>query len=231
MPESKKILAEMSFRVERPTTTLRELALAKMHDAILGFYFAPGERLVERKLTELLGTSRTVVREVIRHLESEGLVENLPHRGPVVARIDLAAANQIYELRMVIESLAARACAEAIDADGITRLEQALVALETAFDERDMRAVMKHTTRFYEVLFLAGGKAVAWGVVQNLNARINQLRSMTLSSPGRAKTGPGEMRAIFEAIKARDADAAELASRIHVQRAHAIAQTQMAAAE
>ncbi|HEV3431849.1 MAG TPA: GntR family transcriptional regulator, partial [Paraburkholderia sp.] len=75
-----------SLRVERPTATLRELTLQKMRQAILDAHFAPGERLVERTLCEELGVSRSVVREVLRHLEAEGIVDTLPNQGPIVAR-------------------------------------------------------------------------------------------------------------------------------------------------
>ena len=65
--------------IDRPAKTLRQLALEKMREAILTMKFRPGERLVERALCERLGVSRSVVREVLRHLESEGLVETIPN--------------------------------------------------------------------------------------------------------------------------------------------------------
>jgi GntR family transcriptional regulator, trigonelline degradation regulator len=216
-----------SLRVVRPTTTLRELALETMRDAILGFHFAPGERLVERRLGDLLGVSRTVVREVLRHLEAEGLVETLPHQGPMVAQLDAETIDQIYEMRATIEAMAARACAERIGEEGLAQLRAALTSIEHAFAVSDMRGLLEATTRFYEALFRAGGKNVAWDVVRNLNTRINHLRAMTLSSEGRSQTGPEEMRRIVEAVEARDPDAAERACRHHVECAHDIARKQL----
>jgi DNA-binding GntR family transcriptional regulator len=215
------------LKVERPTTTLKELALEKLRGAILGFHFQPGERLVERRLTGMLGVSRTVVREVLRHLEAEGLVETLPYHGPVVARLDLATVDQIYELRAAIEVLATRACAEHIDARDLERLEKAMKAIEKAFKNGDMARILEQTTRFYEIVFISAGKTVAWNVFSNLNARINQLRAMTLSSEGRSRTGPAELRRILDAIRNHDPDAAERACREHVQRAHEIARLQL----
>lgn len=215
------------LRVERPTTTLKTLALDKLRDAILSFHFQPGERLVERRLADRLGVSRTVVREVLRHLEAEGLVETLVYQGPVVARLDVATADQIYELREVIEVLATRACAERIGVRDIERLERTLGAIERAFEHHDMVRVLKETTRFYKVIFSSADKTVAWNVFRNLNARINRLRAMTLSSEGRSTSGPGELREILEAIQRHDADAAERACREHVQRAHEIARRQL----
>src|SRR5690606_14812258 len=100
-----------SLKVARNVKTLRELALEKMRDAILTGYFNPGDRLVERTLCEQLDVSRTVVREVLRHLETEGLVETISHQGPVVASLNADQAAQIYEIRGLLEGHAARLCA------------------------------------------------------------------------------------------------------------------------
>jgi DNA-binding GntR family transcriptional regulator len=174
-------------------------------------------------LCEQLGVSRTVVREALRHLESEGLVETLPHQGPIVARLDPAQAAQIYELRAALEAIAARACAESAPAEAVADLDGALERIERGFAAGDLRAVLAATTAFYETLFLSGGKTVAWTIVQSLNARISHLRVATLGSPGRGSTGPAEMRRIVEAVRARDADAAEAACLEHVAQAARIA--------
>lgn len=214
-----------SLRIDRQTRTLRELALEKLRDAILGRHFQPGDRLIERSLCEQLGVSRTVVREVLRHLESEGLVETLPYQGPIVARLDPAQAEQIYELRAALEGLAARACAEVAPAGAIADLESALARIEAGFAAGDLRAVLTATTAFYETLFLSAGKTVAWTIVQSLNARISHLRMATLGSAGRGSTGPAEMRRIVDAIRARDPAGAEAACLDHVDRAARIAAT------
>jgi DNA-binding GntR family transcriptional regulator len=213
------------LKVDRNTKTLRELALEKMRDAILGRHFQPGERLVERALCDQLGVSRTVVREVLRHLEAEGLVETLPHQGPIVARLEPEQAAQIYELRAALEALAARACALHASAEDRDRLAAAMVRIERAFEAGELRAVLDATTDFYRTMFLSAGKTVAWTIVQSLNARISHLRMATLGSAGRGTTGPVEMRRIVDAIQARDAEAAEAACLDHVNQAARIALT------
>lgn len=205
------------LRVDRNTKTLRELTLEKMRDAILDFRLRPGERLVERTLCERLGVSRTVVREVLRHLETEGLVESIPHQGPAVARPDPTKAAQIYEIRALLEAEAARACALRATPADIKRLGAAIDRIEQAFARHSPREVIKMTTEFYEVLFACAGKSVAWDVVQSLNARINHLRAMTISTPGRDKVAIQEMRRILDAIGRRDADDAHAASLEHVR--------------
>ena len=211
------------LKIDRNTKTLRELALEKMRDAILGRHFQPGDRLVERALCEQLGVSRTVVREVLRHLETEGLVETLPHQGPIVARLEPEQAAQIYELRAALEALAARACALRASAEDLDRLAAAIARIERGFEAGELRAVLDATTDFYRTMFLSAGKTVAWTIVQSLNARINHLRMATLGSAGREATGPVEMRRIVDAIRARDAEAAEAACLDHVNQAAHIA--------
>jgi len=210
--------AEM--RVDRSARTLRELTLEKLRDAILDFRFQPGERLVERTLCDRLGVSRTVVREVLRHLEAEGLVETIPNQGPAVTRPDPASAAQVYEIRALLEAEATCACAQMASPSDVARLSAAVDTIQAAFAAGNSRGVLKATTDFYEILFKIAGKSVAWNVVQSLNARINHLRAMTISTPGRSRNAIAEMRVIVAAIGRHDVEGARQASMAHV---HAVA--------
>lgn len=212
-----------SLLIQRTTKTLRQLALEKMRDAILRFRFRPGDRLVERDLCDRLGVSRSVVREVLRHLETEGLVETIPHHGPVVARFDPAKVEQIYEIRGLLEAMAASACAERADGAAADRLDRAIDAIDQAFRGGDPPEILEATTAFYDELFRCSGKVVAWEVVRSLNARINHLRGMTITSVNRREAAIPEMRRIQRAIAAGDAAAAAEASREHVHKAAEIA--------
>ncbi|MCM2293968.1 GntR family transcriptional regulator [Allorhizobium sp. BGMRC 0089] len=215
--------SDTAFRVERPSKTLRELALEKMREAIVGGHFQPGDRLVERDLCTRLGVSRTIVREVLRHLESEGLVDNPPTKGPMVARLDADEARQIYEIRAALEGMAARLCAEQHQSDLVTTLQAILDAIRHAYAGADRQAVLTETSRFYEMLFTSIGRHIAFDVVKQMTGRINHLRSMTIKTEGRASEGPAEMQAMVDAIAAGNGDAAERAARAHVARAAAIA--------
>ncbi|CAB3655369.1 GntR family transcriptional regulator [Paraburkholderia rhynchosiae] len=205
-----------SLKVERRTTTLRALALEKMRSAILDARFQPGARLVERTLCEELGVSRTVVREVLRHLETEGLVDTLPNQGPIVAVLDLKTATEIYEIRGLLEGEAASACARLADTRTVDDLDALIDSIQLAFDDRDYRAVLSFTTAFYERMFTAGHKHVAWEIVQSLTARINRLRALTIASDDRGSQAVLEMRQILAAIRAGDAVAAHSAAVTHI---------------
>lgn len=211
------------LRIEETPRTLREIALERLRAAIVEHRFPPGTRLTERELCEQMGVSRSVVREVIRHLEAEGLVESVPHHGPIVARLDAATAAEIYELRGLLESSAAHDAAERATPEAVDRLRQALASIAAGYAAQDHHAVLAATTAFYEAMFMAGEKRVAWEVVKRLNSRISWLRAMTIGSPGRATAGLGQMEKIFHAIAQHQPTAAAAASREHVNMAASIA--------
>ncbi|RUZ60773.1 GntR family transcriptional regulator, partial [Mesorhizobium sp. M7A.F.Ca.US.003.02.2.1] len=168
-----------------------------------------------------------VVREVLRQLEAEGLVQMIPGHGPAVARPDLGRTDEIYELRALLEGIAARACALSATGEQLATLERALADLFGAWASATPPAVMRATTKFYEALFEAADKRVAWEIVSGLNVRINQLRSMTILSENRREPAISEMNEIMDAIRSRKPDEAEAAARRHVESAWQIARDKL----
>lgn len=211
------------LKIDRNAKTLRELTLDKLRTAIVQGYFRPGARLVERTLCDELGVSRTVVREVLRHLETEGLVEIVARQGPVVARLDPAQVGEIYELRGLLEANAARACAESASPEVVKQLREIRGVIEKAFTKKDLPRVLEYTERFYETLFEAAGKHVSLSVVKTLNARINRLRALTIATPGRGGDSNREMNRLLDAIERHDGDAAAEASFAHINRTSELA--------
>lgn len=214
-----------ALRIENPPVTLREIALDRMRRAIIGGLFEPGERLVERTLCEQLGVSRSVIREVIRHLEAEGLVEMLAKQGPIVATLNWDDARQIYEIRAALESTAVADCAKVAGPEIKTALRKTMGELERTSKQNSPVGVLDATTEFYKIVFEAGSNNIAWEIVSRLNSRISRLRVMTLSTSNRMTSGPLQIREIFAAIDANDPDAAAAACRTHVGAAAAIAKT------
>jgi len=221
--------ATPSLKVDRSGKTLRELSLEKMRAAIASGHFRPGERLVERSLCEQLDVSRSIVREVLRHLEADGLVESIPHQGPVVASLTGDQARQIYEVRSLLEGRAAAEFALHAGDEAIAALAAANARIQQAFEAGDFPQVVACTTAFYEQMFAGAGMAVAWEIVRSLNARINRLRLMTIGSPGRHRQAGTEMNRIVRAVRKRDAEAAREAAEAHVNRAAEIAARMLAA--
>lgn len=218
----------LTLKVDRTAKTLRELTLEKMRSAILAGHFRSGDRLVERSLCEQLEVSRSVVREVLRHLETEGLVESIQHQGPVVASFTAEQAAQIYEIRASLEGTAARLFAERAGNDDVKRLVALNAAIQDAFKAKEFAAVVDRTTAFYEALFAGAGLPMGWQIVRSLNARINRLRLLTIASPGRQKDAASEMDRILKSVRKRDGRAAQEAAEAHVRRVAEIACAQLA---
>lgn len=203
-------------KIDHAPQTLRDVVQARMRAAIIEGHFSPGERLVERPLCEQLGVSRTVIRETIRYLEAEGLVDIAPNKGPVVATLNWDQAKQIYDVRRLLEGAAAAACAASHGPQFETDFTQALHALRERMHDTDWTPLLQASTRFYELIFQEAGHAVAWEIVQRLNGRISRLRALTLPAKDRARPGIAHMTAIHSAILSRNPDTARRAVEAHI---------------
>ncbi|MCV6590335.1 MAG: GntR family transcriptional regulator [Marinobacterium sp.] len=212
-----------SVKIERTAVTLREKVLNALRNAILNFQLLPGDRLVERDLCDLLGVSRTSVREALRHLESEGLVEYLDGKGPRVATITMEDAREIYELRcslecMIIELFTLRASDEQL-----LDLEYALRKLHSRLEAGEIVPILDAVNAFYEVLFEGSGNRTAANFLRQLQARISFLRATSVSQNNRYKDSSAEMAEIVEAIKTRDPVKAHEACLSHIKHAADVA--------
>ena len=207
----------MLGRVEKPKT-LKETTLEQLRLAITVGQLAPGERLVERALCEQMGVSRTVVRECIRHLESEHLV-TLSAGGPSVAELGSDEIRQVYELRAMLESEAVRQCTKQASPQVVETLKQAVIQIRDELQAGNVAKALECSYLFYECLFLTAGMTVAWELTERLNGRIGRLRFLTLSTQERVVQGPNNLQEIVDNIAKGDAEAAALACRRHVNEA------------
>jgi GntR family transcriptional regulator, trigonelline degradation regulator len=207
------------LKIAAVSAPLRLQVVETIRKAISQGRFAPGARLVERELCELMGVSRVSVREAFRQLESEGIVENIPNRGPVVAKLSRAQVKDVYEVRQALEALAAKLFASNATEKQVDELGKATETLALAYRSGDLDEIVAAKDAFYGVLYPGCGNAVAFQMLTILNARITLLRRVSLSMPGRSKKSLGEMRRLMAAIRKRDGDAAWLAASAHVQNA------------
>lgn len=216
----------MNLKIDNPPVTLRELCLEKMRNAIITGYFPSGKRLVERTLCEELGVSRSVVREVIRYLEAEGLVEILPNKGPIVSLLNWDIASQIYEIRLLLEQSAVADCTKNLDESTKKRLIILLEELEQDFSADDINHIIATSAKLYETIFTTAKHHIAWEVVQRLNGRISRLRVMTMKSTQREISGFQRIKNICEAIYLhQDPERAKQAVAEHIAEAAAVAKS------
>ena len=212
-----------AFRVARVAEPLRQSVIASLRGAIAAGRYKAGDRLTERDVCEMTGVSRTLVREAFRQLESEGLITVVPHRGPVVSRVTPEQAEGIYQVRSVLESLAAELFAVHAGDDDRRALRQALKNIKSALDSTDPIARLNAKNEFYECLLRGAGNESLAQTLNLLNSRIMVLRSTSLQARGRGKESVRELTTLVEALEARDARAARAAAKVHVDNAAAIA--------
>jgi DNA-binding GntR family transcriptional regulator len=207
-----------SLRVERAPAPIRSRVLDNLRQAILERKLAPGQRLIERELVELTGVSRTSIREALRELAAEGLVTTIPNKGTVVATVTAEEARQLYQVRSALEGLAGRLFVENATNAQRRALVNALRAVERAAP-KGSSAMLAAKDKFYDVLFEGGGNEALRSMAGALHARVNLLRSMSLSVPGRGAESLAELAEIVAAVQAGDADAAAKACSHHVEAA------------
>ena len=185
MPEPKKLQApdEPNFRVLRIAAPLRHSVVESIRNAIATGHFVAGERLTEKGLCEMIGVSRTLVREALRQLESEGLINLLPNRGPVVARVTVEQAQQIYQVRRELEGLASELFAQHASEDDQTALKKALKQLKSAINSSDASLRLTAKNEFYGCLLHGCGNQALGQALGLLNSRVTLLRATSLQSP------------------------------------------------
>jgi GntR family transcriptional regulator, trigonelline degradation regulator len=205
--------------IQRVDAPLRQQVIEHMRRAVVTSEFKPGDRLVEKDLTERWQVSRTVIREALRQLEAEGLVTIVANRGPVVATLSRDDAAALYEVRAVLESMAAKLFVQRAEGSQVHALRVALQGVRSAFDADDPAGWLEAKDEFYSVLFVGAGNPVVQSMLKTVQARIQYLRGLSLSLAGRKRESIDELQRALVAIEARDSAAAGLAIEIHVQRA------------
>ena len=196
--------------------TVHSQTANRLRDAIVTGYFKPGERLVEATLCELMNVSRTSVREALRRLEAERLIVIVPNRGPSVAEISWEDAEQIYQVRALLEGEAAAMFAARATPIDIKKMRKALDAFAEAAADNDAIGRLNATGQFYDVLLAGCGNRIIREILDGLVARINFLRARSMSRPDRARYSLSEMRRILSAIQKKDTELARKAAVHHV---------------
>jgi DNA-binding GntR family transcriptional regulator len=175
----------------------------------------PGARLVEADLTAEFQASRVTVREALRRLVADDLLELLPHRGIRVRLLSPRDIEELYIVRTPIEGLAARLAAEVTSVQ-LDELRECCVEGERAIADGDAHRFMQANARFHNALVTAAGNAALKRVATRLNAQMlsfQALRNMNLHRMRESHQGHLE---ILQAIEARDGDWAEAAMRQHI---------------
>jgi DNA-binding GntR family transcriptional regulator len=214
---------QINLQIPKQSATLRMAVEEKIRQAIASGVFQPGQRLVEKKLCELIGVGRTSIREALRQLEAEGLITTYPHRGPVVSAITYEEAEQLYQVRALLESFSGQQFAERGSPEDIAKLEAAVAEFEAAANANDRATLIEAKTRFYDCLMEGGGNMFVRQMLTSLHNRITLLRVTSMTQPGRLQHSVQEIKEIAAAIKDRNGARAAAACKYHIEMAAKIA--------
>jgi DNA-binding GntR family transcriptional regulator len=190
----------------------------RLRDAIQQGEFKSGHRVMEIEVADWLNVSRTPVREAIRRLESEGMLEHEPRNGLVVARLDRQAVMELYVMREMLEGTAARLCAQQaseMETQDLAELVERERQLAGNFD-----ALSRHNRRFHEAIRRGAHNRYLEKSLAAIND-LGLLGSPLMLLPHRAEAAATEHAMLVEAIRLRDPEAAEAAARKHVRAARA----------
>jgi DNA-binding GntR family transcriptional regulator len=189
----------------------------RLRDAIRQGEFKSGHRVMEIEVAAWLNVSRTPVRDAIRRLEAEGMLEHAPRNGLVVARLDRQAVMELYVMRETLEGTAARLCARHASDMEIQDLTD-LVERERQM-QGDFEALARHNGRFHTAIHRGAHNRYLEKSLAAVNDSMVLLGKPLMLLPHRAQTALDEHARIVEAIQRRDPDAAEEAARQHVRAA------------
>lgn len=218
-------MATTLLPIQRSAAPLRSQVVDELRESIIAGRLAAGSRLVERELINMTGVSRTVIREALRQLESEGLVAMIPNKGPIVRELTASEAKDLYSIRAVLEGLAARLFVENAGPVQIKKLEDSLNATAKAYKSDSADAILESKNSFYDVLFEGAGSETLSSMIATLHGRIRRWRALGLGHPKRSSKRSQEsirgLREMITAIKQHNADLAEKTIREEVTHAQA----------
>ena len=183
---------------------LRDVVFNTLRQAILRGELKPGERLMEIRLANQLGVSRTPIREAIRMLELEGLVIMIPRKGAQVAQITEKDLNDVLEVRLGLEELATRFACERIRSEALGDLYRASRKFESLLETDDLQALAKADVEFHDIIYQATDNARLVQLLNNLREQMYRYRIEYLKKKECYPQLLAEHQAIITSIEGHD---------------------------
>lgn len=199
--------------IEHKTVSLADQVFEHLETDILSGKYSKGEILTESKLSAELGVSRTPIREALRRLEQEHLIEEAS-KGVVVVGISEKDLEDIFTIRKKLEGQVGAMAAQNHTDKQLDILREALEFQEFYLDKHDPDRIKSMDSRFHETIYKMSDSAILYDVLVPLHKKILKYRRASVSDVSRAANSVAEHRSIYEAIAARDS---ELASRLIIE--------------
>ncbi|MCR4964005.1 MAG: GntR family transcriptional regulator [Firmicutes bacterium] len=198
---------------------LRNRIFQQLESDIVSGKYPSGYNLSEKTLTEKFGVSRTPLREALAQLELEGLVEFVPHKGVFVLGISRQDIEDIYLIKLTIESLAAKLASERIEKEELTELEETLNLTEFYMGKGDLEKLVELDSRFHDLICKASKNRPLRAMLTTFHNYAKMARYKSITTPGRAAKMLSEHRNLLEAIAKGDGELAYALSVEHTTNA------------
>ena len=200
---------------------LRDVVFNTLRRAILRGELVPGQRLMEIRLADQMGVSRTPVREAIRKLELEGLVVMVPRKGAEVAHISGKNLRDVLEVRRALEELAGELACERMTAEDFKKLEQANHKFASVLDSDDITVLGQADEEFHGLIYQATDNDRLVQMVNHLREQMYRYRIEHLKNKSQRTILLQEHQDIMRALAARDVEAVRRAIRTHINKQEA----------
>jgi DNA-binding GntR family transcriptional regulator len=197
--------------------TLADRVYATIKEAILDLKLKPGNLLLEDELARQLGTSKTPVRGALLALERDGLVVKVPYKGTYVSEVSLQDAIEIFELRAVLEGLAARLAARSFSPRDLDAAEKLLDLADEARARGDFDGASDLGAQFHRSIHQRADNSRLMPILEKLEEQLRRLRHLSDRVAGRLDKSSREHRLILAALRAGDPVQAESAMRQHLE--------------
>lgn len=195
------LFTDINFNSVKP---IRDIVYEYLRTAIINGLIKPGERLVEKEYAEKFNISRTPVREALRKLEIEGLVENIPRKGDIVKGIDLADMLEIFAIRQALEPLIVTTAIENITPDDIENLQAAITIMNSSAHDDDTVTLLAAFQSFNDILINTSQMPRLSAIISQLKDYLGRFRNMSLSDHARRTKAIHEHQEILQAIINQD---------------------------
>ncbi len=202
---------------KHPIYSLQTKVFEKLREDILNGVYKKGDELREKTIGEQLGVSRTPVREAIRQLELEGLVNIIPNKGASVVGLSTKDLKDIYEMRARLEGMCARWAVKNASEKDIEKLEEIVDLSEFHCMKERYEKVLELDNEFHELLYNMADSKMLYHVMADFHHYLQVIRKKTLSSHERVINSSKEHRDIINAIKNRNEELAENCAILHIK--------------
>ncbi len=212
-------VARESLELERPIVrrSLHDELVERLRVLITEGELEPGVKVPEKALCDRYAVSRTPMREALKVLAREGLVELVPNRGATVTRLTVADLDEVFPIMGVLEALAGELACKNIDDAGVAKIERHHAQMAQCYEQRDLKGYFSSNQEIHEAISAAAGNPTLTGMQSALAGRIRRARYLANMSDARWEEAVAEHEAMLKALRERDGTRLGAILRTHLE--------------